>query len=1135
MRRTPLIPGEDPLRIGGYWLAGRLGAGGQGVVYEAYGADGTRVALKALRADGPFGRLTRREVDAARRVAPFCTARVLFADLEGERPYIVTEFVEGPSLRAAVTEHGPLPAEDLYRLAVGMVTAITAIHQAGVVHRDLKPANVLLGPYGPRVIDFGVARILDDSATLSHGVAGTLRYMAPEQFRGRRAGRAADVHAWAAVLLYAATGRHAFAGETNGAIMESVRRHVPDPGVLPPGLREPVAASLAKDPRARPTAAELLAGLVGGGAVDGTPARVPEGPRGQEPGASTEPLSSSVALAGEEGEGDGEDDAGEDGAAADPDPVGLEGLLQAGRGRAAHPPAVDGASPPGLGGAAEDLYRELPEGQRSLMAQLLLRMIEPEPGGGLLLREVTLADLPEGDPREAGAVVDRLAEAGLVERDGERVHLDNAALTVAWSRLRRWLDEEGDGLRLLARVGAAVRFWRDHGEREGDLLQGSLLDQTLAWVGAGRGRVPLNAVEHRFLEAGRLSVVRRERRRRTVTAVLASMVAVLLVASGGLVWLNRERTQERDHARTLLDEALSRDLAARSNALSGEAPQTAMLLAAAAWRFAPTVEARAAVHRAAAQPEVSSIGDLGAVAQQVVLSADGRRAAGVAGTAVRVWDIDAGEVVGEVALDVPEGVEPAGFSPTGIALSSDGETVAVMAHGVGVRFYSVADGEPLDIRAPIDLDRPTVPSPYFAGGDAYLLLDQDDVFPDVGHPDLARGGMRLIDLATGEAVIEGGDRALDIAVAEQADVVAVYRGAGEAVEIVDPATGETRARVWEEVPGGFVDLALSPDGRVLAGAMVEGGLLAWDLHSEEPLTTPAQRPDMPLTADGSRALGLRFGADGGLLAEFTGDRLRLWESGERLEEQGRSEQGWLPEGWEEPGSYALSLSHRLEDRGVRDVVWGADGDRLRLLLDTGTVTTVEWPHRVLVPADTEPGEVLDARTTGLETTPGFLSPDGEVALRQNGGDLEFLDGGTLEPLGPPVLGGEDYTDAVGVTLGAFTADSRLAAIVQPIDSGWKTDIAKTLVQLWHVPTRTPLGPPVEGPEIEGTDEGAIAFVDSDSRLRLAISGMNGEEEAYEMPVAPGLLVDDICQRVGRDLSDTEWRTHLDGVERRKVC
>jgi serine/threonine protein kinase len=173
----PLVLG-DPAQLGSYWLAGRLGAGGQGVVYEGYDRAGRRVAVKALRVDlvsGAFRDQLGREVEALSRVASYCTARIIQVGLDDVRPYLVSEYVPGPDLQTWVEQNGPYAPGELFRLAVGIATALSSIHRAGVTHRDLKPANVLLGPDGPRVIDFGIARTEEMTRSATGQLKGTPR------------------------------------------------------------------------------------------------------------------------------------------------------------------------------------------------------------------------------------------------------------------------------------------------------------------------------------------------------------------------------------------------------------------------------------------------------------------------------------------------------------------------------------------------------------------------------------------------------------------------------------------------------------------------------------------------------------------------------------------------------------------------------------------------------------------------------------------------------------------------------------------------------------------------------------------------------------------------------------------------
>ncbi|MEU8249313.1 serine/threonine-protein kinase [Nonomuraea sp. NPDC048916] len=289
----PLTP-DDPTSLGAFRLAGRLGEGGQGVVYLAHTPGGEPVAVKLLNTgDAETRARLARELDALESVASFCTARVLDASTDGPRPYVVSEFVDGPSLADRVRERGPLRGGELERLVVGTATALAAIHAAGVVHRDFKPANVLLGPDGPRVVDFGIARA-EGAATLTSGLIGTPAYLAPEQIGGSPASAASDVFAWAATMLFAATGRSPFGADTVPAVLHRVLHAEPDLSPLPPRLRAPIAGAVSKAPSRRPTARDLMVTLVNPDTPGGPPipaaSSAGAGPHpGEGPGPGTAP------------------------------------------------------------------------------------------------------------------------------------------------------------------------------------------------------------------------------------------------------------------------------------------------------------------------------------------------------------------------------------------------------------------------------------------------------------------------------------------------------------------------------------------------------------------------------------------------------------------------------------------------------------------------------------------------------------------------------------------------------------------------------------------------------------------------------------------------------------------------------
>ncbi|MFJ1803513.1 bifunctional serine/threonine-protein kinase/ABC transporter substrate-binding protein [Streptomyces sp. NPDC088180] len=252
----------DPARIAGYRVLGRLGAGGMGVVLLGRSPGGALVAIKLIRAeyadDAAFRARFRREVAIARQVRNRWAVPVVDADTEAPAPWLATEFVPGPALGEAVGSGGPLPERGVRALGSMLAEALEAVHTAGLVHRDVKPGNVLLGLDGPRLIDFGIARALDDTVlTATDVIVGSPGFLSPEQAQGRRIGPASDVFSLGCVLVYAATGGRPFGSGPVEAMLFRTVHDTADLSALPPGLLPVVEACLAKDPGGRPAAADI--------------------------------------------------------------------------------------------------------------------------------------------------------------------------------------------------------------------------------------------------------------------------------------------------------------------------------------------------------------------------------------------------------------------------------------------------------------------------------------------------------------------------------------------------------------------------------------------------------------------------------------------------------------------------------------------------------------------------------------------------------------------------------------------------------------------------------------------------------------------------------------------------------------
>jgi len=252
-----------PSRIGRYTVARALGSGGMGEVYLAYSPAGDPVAVKLIRDDrlDPVARarfekeaLIARTVMGTNRVARF-----LDADPYAQRPWLAMEYVPGQTLLTQVEAHGPLPEPLVASLGALLSEGLAAVHGVGLLHRDLKPQNVMLGQYGPILIDFGLGAFLDsgkDSLAKDGTVIGSDRCMSPEQANGEiKVTSAADVYGLGAVLLYAATGHYPYEGTQWQTIVGRVanKNHAPDLSALPSSLLPLISGMLAYEPVDRPT------------------------------------------------------------------------------------------------------------------------------------------------------------------------------------------------------------------------------------------------------------------------------------------------------------------------------------------------------------------------------------------------------------------------------------------------------------------------------------------------------------------------------------------------------------------------------------------------------------------------------------------------------------------------------------------------------------------------------------------------------------------------------------------------------------------------------------------------------------------------------------------------------------------
>ncbi|MFF5206095.1 helix-turn-helix domain-containing protein [Streptosporangium sp. NPDC000396] len=673
-----------------------------------------------------------------------------------------------------------------------------------------------------------------------------------------------------------------------------------------------------------------------------------------------------------------------------------------------------------IAASAGDVYDDLTGGQQELARRLFLHLVHVAPDTADTRRRAATAELLAEDP-ETATVLDRFVAQRLITIDEGTVEITHEALLSAWPLLKGWIDADRVGLFVGRRLVADAESWRRDQRDPDALYRGTRLLAAQEWAQAHGHGVPPSARE--FLQAGTGHARRRVRRLYQAVTALLVLLALALVSSGVAFQAQRTATRQRD-------EALSRKVAAETVALRQADPALAVQLSVAAYRLAPTVEARGGVLSLSAEPYATRLtGHTGTV--YAAAFAPGGRLMATAGDegVVRVWDTaDPHRPRPLAALSAHQGgALTAAFSP-------DGRTLATAGVDRVIRLWDVTDPRHPAALATLEGHGDTVRRVAFRGDGRVLAsasYDRTARLWDVADP---RAPQLL-------AVQRGHRDGLSAAVFSPDGRSLVTAGADRVIRLWDVADPRRPRAVTtlEGHTGPVLSAAFSPDGRLLATGAFDNTIRLWDLKTRKTLTV--------LNGHANGVIALGFSPDGRTLASGSYDlTVRLWDVSTPLAER-------LPLILNGHGDIVYTVAFSPDGRTLAS----GSKDTMARLWDLSALAMAGHPGRVYAAAFAPGGRSLVTGTADgarLWTVGGRPAPP--VAL---GGHDDYVVATGFDPRGRLLATGSlDYTIGLWdlsapktpATILRGHSDNVLAVAFDPAGALLATGGADRVIKLWDV-------------------------------------------------------------------------------------